>query len=80
MSKKTRRNPRMSPKQLAASLGEEFARQINETPHDRDNWGPLERGEEIPSEDYAYLRRALGEVTPEMETAYRAAFNATLGE
>lgn len=61
----------------AADLGREFAEYLNQS-NDRDNWSELENNDDLPEEDYVTLRAEFGEVTSEMERAYKSAFNAAL--
>ena len=61
----------------AQSLARETADYIAGS-QDRDNWSRLDAHDEIPEGDYVYLRTEFGEVTAEMEAAYRAAFNGAL--
>lgn len=59
----------------AARLGREFAEHLNHS-HDRDNWSELGNLDDIPEEDYITLRTEFGDVSREMELAYKSAFNA----
>lgn len=61
--------------ETAATLGREFAEYLRDSA-DRDNWSTLCAGDDLPDGDYAMLRAEFGEVTREMERAYKAAFNA----
>lgn len=63
--------------QTAHNLGVEFARQLNDSPNEAQNWSQLEPRDDLPEEDYVNLRREFGEVTREMERAYREGFNGT---
>lgn len=63
--------------QTAYNLGVEFANELNETLHEMQNWSPLEAHDDLPEGDYTTLRREFGEVTREMERAYKNGFNAT---
>ncbi len=61
----------------AYDAGREMATELNATPSEAQNWSLLARGDDLPEQDYLMLRRAYGEVTAEMEAAYRDGFNAT---
>lgn len=63
--------------QTAYDLGVEFANELNQTPRELQNWSPLEAHDDLPEEDYITLRREFGDVTREMEQAYKTGFNAT---
>ena len=60
----------------AYAAGSAFATELNATPHDAQNWSLLQRGDDLPTEDYITLTREYGDVTPEMEEQYRNGFNA----
>lgn len=64
----------------AYSAGRTFAAELNATPMEAQNWSALDDSDELPEEDYMALDRAFGEVTEEMEDAYRAGFNDTFVE
>lgn len=61
----------------ARTAGIAFARELNATPREALYWSPLTAHDDLPTEDYATLRREFGTVTPAMERAYRDGFNAT---
>ena len=61
---------------IAQALGEEFAEYLNNHPDDAQNWSSLERSDDLPEFDYAELRDRCGDVTHEMEDAYRDVFNS----
>ena len=68
--------------EFAASIAREFAEYLNSRPEEAKNWGPLERGSDIPECDhislrnhYLYSKREPREID-EVEKAYIAAFNA----
>ena len=61
---------------IAQALGEEFAEYLNDGPIERQNWSRLERSDDLPEFDYAELRNRCGDVTSEMEDAYRDGFNS----
>ena len=61
---------------IAREIAEEFAEYLNSHPADAQNWSRLERSDDLPEFDYAELRNRCGDVTPEMEDAYRDAFNS----
>jgi hypothetical protein len=45
---------------------------------DADNWGELLPTDNIPEEDYRTLTAVYGDVTRNMEMAYKSAFNAVV--
>ncbi|WP_440940927.1 hypothetical protein [Immundisolibacter sp.] len=69
----------MSKTESAYNLGREFAGYLNAHPEEAQNWSHLQRGDDLPVEDYRTLRDEFcGEdgVTTEIEQAYRDGFNA----
>ena len=63
--------------QAAAAAGAETAEYIMSSV-DADNWSELLPTDNLPNEDYKYLTGEYGEVTREMESAYKKAFNAVV--
>ena len=61
--------------QKAFQAGKDFAAELNDTPIEAQNWGKLFSTDELPEGDYVTLRDEFGEVTLEMESAYRNGFN-----
>ncbi len=61
----------------AFDLGRQFAEEINAAPHEAANWRPLGDNDDMPPEDYRSLVRVYGDVTRDMERAYRDGFNTT---
>lgn len=63
---------------LARTLGNGMAEQLNSCPNEAQNWGLMTRDDELPEGDWLMIREVAedGEVTREMENAYKAAFNA----
>ena len=62
--------------EFCRALGAEFAAELNQNPGEAQNWELLEGGD-LPDGDYLALENKNdGEVTREMESAYRAGFNA----
>ena len=68
------------PIEAAKNLAHDFAAELNDMPMEAQNWSPLTPDDELPSEDYSTLAREFGEVTPEMERAYRKGFNEVFGQ
>jgi hypothetical protein len=62
---------------MARRIGIEFAQELNSHPNDAQNWSALERRDDIPEFDHITLYAEFGDVTAEMERAYKAAFNET---
>ena len=52
-----------------------MARELNSDPREAQNWSELDANDDLPEFDYITLRAEFGNVTPEMERAYRDAFN-----
>ena len=75
----TRRAPEMNAQHtdltFAANLGAETAGELNDNPNERQNWSPLEQTDDLPEFDHVALREHYGDVTREIERAYRDAFN-----
>jgi hypothetical protein len=72
---------KMSTNQTAAfNAGVEFAKFLNDSPNERQNWSQLSRDDGIPEGDYAELTREFGECNSDMEDQFRAGFNKTLCE
>jgi hypothetical protein len=63
--------------QAAAAAGTETAEYIMGSV-DSDNWSELLPTDSIPGEDYRTLTDEYGDVTREMESAYKKAFNAAV--
>lgn len=63
--------------QAAAAAGTETAAYIMGSV-DADNWSELLPTDSLPEEDYRTLTYEYGEVTREMESAYKKAFNAVV--
>jgi hypothetical protein len=63
--------------QAAAAAGAETAEYIMGSV-DADNWSELLPTDSLPEEDYRTLTDEYGEVTREMESAYKKAFNAVV--
>lgn len=61
---------------VARALAMEFATQLNNTPNDAENWRALNDNDDLPDGDYTALRQQFGEVTRDMERAYKSAFNS----
>jgi len=61
--------------EAAQAAGREFAAYLNATPHEAQNWRPLENTDNLPDGDYVDLRDRFGEVSQEMEKSYRLGFN-----
>ena len=65
----------------ASNLGREFCEQIvSETPQFHAEVFPYLPTQDLPEMDYRALRAEFGEVTAEMETEYRRAYNARRAE
>lgn len=63
----------------ARDAGREFAAELNAAPHEAQNWSPLTANDDLPVEDYRTLCCEYGDVTPEMDRAYRDGFNSVFG-
>ena len=61
--------------ETARKLAREFADYLNSRPDEAQNWSPLGRFSELPEFDYVELRNQFGDVTGEIEDAYRDTFN-----
>ena len=61
---------------MAFEAGADFAKYLNDTPREAQNWGFLTERDEMPSEDYVTLRESAGVVTDEMADEYRRGFNS----
>lgn len=69
--------------EFAKNLAREFAKQINASPAEAQNWARLERGDDVPEMDYIALREHYhyadldqSEIQ-EIEQEYKRAFNTT---
>jgi len=62
---------------MARRIAVEFARELNRHQNDAQNWSALGKNDDIPEFDYITLYAEFGEVTRDMERAYKAAFNET---
>ena len=60
---------------MASRIGILFAEELNGDPREAQNWSKLNANDDLPEFDYITLRAEFGNVTPEMERAYRDAFN-----
>ena len=65
----------MSANEKSFAAGKEFAAELNSTPREAQNWGKLDVNDDLPEGDYVSLRDEFGEVTAEMERAYKKGFN-----
>lgn len=63
--------------ETARSIAIEFATELNNTPNELENWHQMDVNDNLPEFDYIALRQQFGEVTREMERAYKTAFNST---
>jgi hypothetical protein len=69
--------------EFAYDLGAEMAEYVNDHPEEAQNWSPINRGNDIPTEDYVQISRHYGfddldaEEIAEIEQAYRDGFNGT---
>lgn len=63
--------------QMAYPAGQATAEELNDTPAEAQNWSPLGVHDDMPDGDYHYLRGLFGEVTADMNSAYRRGFNET---
>ena len=66
----------MNANDKAFKAGKEFAAELNATPREAQNWGKLNINNNLPEGDYVTLRDEFGEVTSEMEQAYKKGFNS----
>ena len=62
---------------MARRIGTDFARELNGDPREAQNWSELDANDDLPEFDYLTLKLEFGKVTPEMERAYKSAFNDT---
>lgn len=64
----------------AHAAGAEFCRQIMaDTANHQNGAGEFTRNMNIPDEDYRDMTRRFGEVTVEMERAYKSGYNTVAG-
>ena len=65
---------------FATKCGENMAAELNKTPNEAQNWGALERQDDVPEFDYIELRTHYGvefdDNSVEIERAYKAGFNS----
>ena len=66
----------MNANEKSFESGKEFAAELNATPREAQNWGKLGTNDDLPEGDYITLRDEFGEVTREMEQAYKKGFNS----
>jgi hypothetical protein len=62
---------------MSRRIAVEFARELHRNPKQAQNWSALEAHDDLPEFDYITLYAEFGEVTREMERAYKSAFNDT---
>ena len=60
--------------EIAYAYGKDFAQEVNSSP-DRANWSALGKTDDLPEFDYSAMKALFGDVTPEIEDAYKAGFN-----
>ena len=60
--------------EFAYAYGKQFAQEVNAGP-DRANWSVLGKTDDLPEFDYSALKSLFGDVTPEIEIAYKTGFN-----
>ena len=60
---------------MARRIGTDFARELNSDPKESQNWRALNEYDALPEYDRITLYAEFGKITPEMERAYKAAFN-----
>ena len=62
---------------MARRIAIDMARELNGDPREAQNWSALNEYDDLPEYDYLTLKLEFGKVTPEMEAAYKGAFNET---
>ena len=73
----------MANTQFAFTTGVEMATYLNGQPNEAQNWSRMERGDDIPTEDYMQISQHYdfceldAEEISEIEQAYRNGFNST---
>ena len=60
---------------MARRIAIAMAQELNSDPREAQNWSALEDHDDLPEFDHITLYAEFGEVTVEMERAYRDAFN-----
>ena len=61
----------------ARRIAVDMARELNSNPKEAQNWSALEAHDDLPEFDHITLYAEFGKITPEMERAYKGAFNDT---
>jgi hypothetical protein len=62
---------------MARRIAVEFARELDSNPKQAQNWRALDENDDLPEYDYLTLELEFREVTREMASAYKSAFNET---
>lgn len=65
--------------QAAAAAGKATAEYITKNNY-TDQWGLMLPMDDLPAEDYRTLSDEYGDVTPEMDAAYKKSFNSSMEE
>lgn len=60
----------------AFNLGCEFAKQLNNSPAEAQNWSALGTNDDLPVFDYIDLKNYYGEVNKDIEESYHNGFNS----
>jgi len=62
---------------MARRIAVDMAQELNCNPNEAQNWRALEAHDDLPEFDYITLKLEFREVTAEMASAYKSAFNET---